>query len=103
MYEIAVILPRTGHQATSHIAVSGQLTCLHARKFNGFCYPRVSKMHRFFIRDFFAIYKEKSSKSCGHLSIGSGEVVFAKVEGGSHDSPSVQGYSPAPGPRKLRD
>jgi len=29
--------------------------------------------------------------------------MFAKIECGSHDSPSVEGYPPAPGPRKLGD
>ena len=36
-------------------------------------------------------------------SLRAAEVVFAKTECGSHDSPSVEGYSPAPGPRKLSD
>ena len=35
--------------------------------------------------------------------MGSDEVVFAKVEHRSHDSPSVERYSPAPSPRKLGD
>jgi len=42
-------------------------------------------------------------KSCGDFNIGSGEVVVAKIESCSHDSPSVEGHSPASGPRKLGD
>jgi hypothetical protein len=55
----------------------------------------------FFIRDFFVFCREKSWKSCCDFRIGSGKVVFAKIECGSHDAPSVEGYSPAPGSRKL--
>ena len=68
--------------------------------------PRTTRgegVHRFFIRDFFAFYKEKSSKSCGHFGIGSWEVEFTNVECRPHDSASVEGYSPGPGPRKLGD
>ena len=64
---------------------------------------RTAIKDRFFICDFFAFCKEKSSKSCSHLSIGSGKLVFAKIGCGSHYSPSIEGYSLAPAPRYLRD
>jgi hypothetical protein len=60
-------------------------------------------MDRSFIRDFLAFCKEESGKSCRDLGIDSGKVAFAKIESRSHDSPAIEGYSPAPCPRNLGD
>jgi hypothetical protein len=50
------------------------------------------------MRDSFALCKEDLWKSCCHFDIGSHEVVFANVERRSHDSSSIEGYSPSSAP-----
>ena len=53
----------------------------------------IPAMDRFFIHDFFAFCKEKS---WGDFGIGSGKIVFTKIESGAHDLSSVEGCSPSP-------
>ena len=57
-----------------------------------------SKEDKSSIRDSFAFYKEILCSDCG---IGDGKVAIAKLEGCSHDSPSVERYSPAACTRNL--
>jgi hypothetical protein len=53
---------------------------------------------RFFIPDFFALYE---GKSCGDCAMGRRKVVIADIGCRPRDSPSVEGYSPAPSPPNL--